>query len=269
MTKWYKTNDARAALGVSTASLRAWDKKGKIRTQRTAGGQRRYDVDAFLDASAEHTPATAPGVTPSQLEAFVAGKKAGAAAKQEAQTRRFVYCRVSSAKQKDDLARQVAAMREAYPTHEIIQDVGSGLNFKRRGLTRLLDACSRGHVDEVVVAHRDRLCRFGIDWLRWFFRRHSVTLVVCDDNVHSVEQELVEDLMAVVHVFSCRLNGKRRYTKTIPRAKDEAKIGARQTSGNVNASGREGETQGAKGGRGGGGDGVGQARQGIHAMSDD
>src|SRR5690606_21019018 len=110
----------------------------------------------------------------------------------------FCYCRVSSHKQKDDLDRQKEFMRKQYPNHEIVFDIGSGINFKRKQFLWLLEQASIGNVKEVVVAHRDRLCRFGFELIEWFFTKHNVKLMVLDDSKSSPQQELVTDLLSII-----------------------------------------------------------------------
>jgi len=127
--------------------------------------------------------------------------------------RGYCYCRVSSASQRDDLQRQVAFMQERFPNHLIITDIASGLNFKRKGLQTLLELAFQGVVKEIAVAHRDRFCRFSYDLLEWIFRRHSVPILVLDQSSSGPEGELATDLLSVVHVFSCQINGKRKYRK--------------------------------------------------------
>ncbi len=129
---------------------------------------------------------------------------------------KLCYCRVSSPGQRDDLERQIQSMRSMFPNHRIVSDVGSGINFKRKGLRTILERSSKGLVEEVVVAYRDRLCRFAFELLQWVFHCHGVKLVVCNEtldaqgsaNKHS---ELTEDLLAIINVFSCRVNGRRKY----------------------------------------------------------
>ena len=166
-------------LGVHENTLRAWADAGKIDHIRTESGQRRYDVDAFL-------------------------RGRGASAE-------VCYCRVSSRKQRDDLARQSAFMQEKFPQAEIVEDIGSGLNFKRRGLRSVLERSMRGDKLRLVVAHRDRLARFGFDLIRFVIERSGGEVVVLDDAKASPDKELVDDLLSIVHVFSCRLNGRRNY----------------------------------------------------------
>lgn len=125
------------------------------------------------------------------------------------------YTRVSSAKQRDDLARQVAYMREQFPRAEIIKDVGSGLNFKRKGLQSILDRCLQGDTITLIVAHRDRLCRFGFEAIEYLIEKNGGEVLVLNGDTGSAEQELTEDLLEILHVFSCRMHGLRRYSKQI------------------------------------------------------
>jgi predicted site-specific integrase-resolvase len=173
-------------LGVHPNTLRKWANAGKIKYIKSASGQRRYDVDDYLGIQ----------------------KKA----------KIICYCRVSSYKQKDDLARQVEFMRGKYPAAQIVKDIGSGINFKRKGLFAILDAAIDGDKLEVVVAYRDRLARFGIDLIRWIIEKSGGRLVVLNQIDLSPEQELTQDLLTILHVFSCRMHGLRSYKNKI--AKD-------------------------------------------------
>ena len=129
----------------------------------------------------------------------------------------FLYSRVSSKKQQNDLDRQVEYLQKRkpeYSSYNIIQDIGSGINFKRKGLREILDSCIQGTVGEVVVAHRDRLSRFGFELIKLFIERAGGKITVIDDEHHkSSEQELSEDLMSIVQIYCCRSMGKRRYSK--------------------------------------------------------
>ena len=170
-------------LGVHQNTLREYADAGRIPHIRTASGQRRYDVDAYLRG------ASPPAVV--------------------------CYCRVSSSKQRDDLERQVEFMRERYPGAEIVRDVGGGLNWKRKGLVALLERLHQGDKLRIVVAHRDRLARFGFEVIQWMAERNGGELVVLDNRDHSPEPELTQDLLAILHTFSCRLPGLRRYRQAI------------------------------------------------------
>jgi len=182
---------ARQRLGVSASTLRRWADDGTVRTVRTPGNFRLYAIDDVLPLDPRSSR----------------GQKDESAPRQ-----RIVYCRVSSAGQKDDLERQVEYMRSKFPDHRVVTDIGSGINFRRKGLRSVLELSSRGLVEEVVVAYRDRLCRFAFELLEWIFSLHGSRLVVLHQDVDSSgESELAADLLAIVNVFNCRVNGRRKY----------------------------------------------------------
>jgi predicted site-specific integrase-resolvase len=106
-------------------------------------------------------------------------------------------------------------MRQQYPDAEIITDIGSGLNFKRKGLQALLVRLMRGDKLTLVVACRDRLCRFGFELFEVMVEQNGGEIVVLDRKVHCPETELTADLLAILHVFSCRMHGLRSYSKKI------------------------------------------------------
>ena len=104
----------------------------------------------------------------------------------------------------------------------MVSDIGSGINWKRKGLQTILERSMRGDIKEVVVAHRDRLCRFGYELIEFILDKSGVKLVVHnEENAKSESQELAEDIMSIVHVYSCRQMGKRRYQKNIRNEKDK------------------------------------------------
>ncbi len=167
-------------LGLSANTLRKYADTNKIPTIRNEAGQRLYDVDAYLRT-----------VVASSV---------------------ICYCRVSSHKQRDDLQRQIERLTKTYPQAEVIKDIGSGLNFRRKGLQTLLERLLRGDKLKVVVAHRDRLARFGIDVLQFLIEQNGGELVVLDQYVESSkEAELTADLLAILHHFSCRMHGQRSH----------------------------------------------------------
>ena len=179
---------AREITGLSGNTLRKYADEGKYKAIRTPGGNRLFDTDSFSDK------------------------------KQDCSL--ICYCRVSSTKQKDDLARQVAFMRNQFPESEIIKDIGSGLNFKRQGLRTILDRANKGYKLTVIVTHRDRLCRFGFDLIEYVIKQNGGEIMVLDRVETSPQSELTEDILAILHHFSCRMHGLRRYTKAISEDKD-------------------------------------------------
>ena len=133
-------------LGLHPNTLRNYADQGKIPHYRNSAGQRLYDVDAYLRGSI-------PAET-------------------------VCYCRVSSARQGEDLQRQVDFMRERYPDAGIVTDVGGGLNFRRKGLVALLERLHSGDKLRIVVAHRDRLARCGFDLIEWLAEQNGGEVVV-------------------------------------------------------------------------------------------
>ncbi len=195
--------------------MRDWADQGKVEVIRTQGGKgkRRYSIADI-------------------------GHLLGVHAKEEAR-RCISYARVSSQHQHADLERQCADLRHAKPDHELISDTGSGLNWKRPGLLAILDAVCSGAVAEIVVAHRDRLARIGVELLEWLFQRYDTRLVVLEHTAdeHPTEtDELRDDLLAVVTFFVARNNGRRsaanrkrrRDATAIEEGQDEQETGERQ-----------------------------------------
>ncbi len=138
----------------------------------------------------------------------------------EAKRKTVVYCRVSSPGQKDDLASQVAAMEQfclarGLAVDEWVTEVGGGMNLVRGKFLNLMDAVERGDVAILVIAHKDRLARFGFDYLNHVATKNGCEILVVNQEPLSPQQEMVEDLLAIVHTFSCRLDGLRRYEKTL------------------------------------------------------
>ena len=130
----------------------------------------------------------------------------------ESEKKDIIYCRVRSKKQLLDLDRQIKLLRSLYPAHELVTDCASGINFARKGLDAILEYAVRGSLKELVVAHRDRLCRFGFELIDAIITKLGDKIVVLDDQERkSSEQELAEDLLAIGHIYSCRQMGRRRY----------------------------------------------------------
>ncbi|MEG4918484.1 IS607 family transposase [Microcoleus sp. B7-D4] len=154
-----------------------------MKAYRTPSGQPRHDGDSIVDI-----PSTQPTI---------------------------LYARVSSRSQKADLLRQADFLVSRYPAGEIIQDIGSSLNFKRKGLITLLEHIYTGDIGMVVIASKDRLCRFGFDLISWFAERGGCKILVLNNSSLSPEREMVEDILAIIHGDRCRLYGLRKYKKQI------------------------------------------------------
>ncbi len=173
-------------VGVKPNTIREWAKKDKIVYIKTPTGQLVYPKSQFQNFNSN---------------IFTSKKE-----------KKIIYCRVSSSKQKDDLERQIKFLEERYPTYELITDCASGINWKRKGLKTILEYSMRGELKELVVAHRDRLCRFGFELIEWIVVCNGGKIKVLDDQEHkSGEQELAEDILSIIQVYNCKAMGKRRY----------------------------------------------------------
>jgi predicted site-specific integrase-resolvase len=186
--------EACAITGIEAQTLRKLADSQTLPSYKTPSGQRKFNR-AGLD---------------SMCNTAVSNTRLPKDSKQN-----FIYTRVSSKRQMDDLSRQVEyvkSRRPEYASYIAVSDVGSGINFKRKGLSSILDACLRGTVGEIVVAHRDRLSRFGFDLIELIVSKSGGTITVLDDQRNkSSEQDLSEDLLSIIHIYSCRQMGKRSY----------------------------------------------------------
>lgn len=186
MDEYLNTTEAKQILRVTPQTLRTWAQQNKIRSIRTPHKQRLYNKQDVYNIA---------GITITHEE-----------------KKKYIYCRVSSKKQMDDFERQKHFLQSQFPQYILVTDIGSGINWKRKGLKTLLEQSMRGNVTEIVVAHRDRLCRFAFELLEFIFKHNNTNIVVLDTEIHqSSEQELADDLLSIVHIYSCRNMGKRRY----------------------------------------------------------
>ena len=190
---WVRSSTASKFYGVHANTLRRWPTDGNIEFKTTVGGQRLYLL---------------PSETTSKKE------------KPSKET--VMYVRVSSGKQKDYLERQITFVSSRFPCDRIVRDVGSGLNFKRRGLIKLLEEVDKGSIRRVVVASKDRLCRFGFELIKWFLERENVELLVLDKIDKTPEQEFTEDILAILQVFACGEQSVRKRTYAIKKQEDQA-----------------------------------------------
>lgn len=185
--KLLRPEEASRILNITQQSLINWTNKGKIECIRTKGNHRRFLLSSIIPFVSDK----------SQLPTY-------------SKQRKICYCRVSTHSQKDDLERQINFFSNKFPEHEIIKDVGSGINFKRKGFKTILDEAIRGNIEEVVVTHRDRLCRFGFELIEGIIQEHSKgKIMVLNQPETSPEKELVNDLISIITVFSSRLYGLR------------------------------------------------------------
>ncbi|MBK1650544.1 IS607 family transposase [Rhabdochromatium marinum] len=192
------TGKAAKLLGVTVKTVQRWEREGRlIPVARTDSNRRLY--------------------TEEQIQEFLGLKSA------QILTRQVAYCRVSSTSQKPDLANQRRVLEEfavakGLANVEFIEEVGGGLNFKRKRFLALMDAVGRREIKTLILAHRDRLTRFGFDWFEHYASTNGCEILVLNQERLSPEQEMVQDLMTIVHCFSSRLYGLRNYRKQLKEA---------------------------------------------------
>lgn len=187
MEKLYTLKEAKKLLGVTTRTIQRWDAEGKIRVVRTIGGRRRIpesEIKRILNIAEERV---------------IVG-----------------YARVSSASQRDDLERQLQlikdyANKKGYGDIQILADIGSGLNENRKNFLKLLEMVSEKKVSKVIITYEDRLTRFGFKTLSRLFSSFGSDIEVVNHKERTPQQELVEDLIAIVSRFVVRLYGKKSH----------------------------------------------------------
>lgn len=188
--KFYSIGKFSKLIGKNQQTLRNWDKLNILKPHHiTDSGYRYYSqeqVNHFF------------GFTNKQKE--IVKKVVG-------------YCRVSSNKQKDDLQRQIDNIK-TYMTakgyvFDIISDIGSGINYNKKGLNQLIDMILNSEIEKIIILYKDRLLRFGYELIENLCNKFNVAIEIIDNSEKTEEQELVEDLVQIITVFSCRLQGKR------------------------------------------------------------
>ena len=196
MERMFSTGEAAQQLGVHVSTIQRWDREGKLRVVRTAGGKRRVPESEIQRLSGAGTL--------SRPQAMV------------------IYGRVSSHEQKarGHLNRQVAHIREAMASRGWrnmmeITDMASGLSDKRPGLLRIMEMAQRGIVSDIAITYKDRLTRFGFGYLERFFSGYGVKIHIVDgeDDKKSLQEELVDDLISIVTGFSGKMYGLRSHSK--------------------------------------------------------
>ena len=197
----YKPKDFAELLNVSVKTLQRWDREGVLIAKRTPTDRRFYTYDQYLDFK---------GV------------------KNNSSRKVIIYTRVSTNNQKDDLLNQVNFLQnfinaKGIVVDEIIQDIGSGLNYKRKKWNELLDEVMENKIDMIIVSNKDRFIRFGFEWFERFVGKFDTKILVVNNELLSPQEELVQDIISILHVFSCRIYGLRKYKKRIKEDDEIAK----------------------------------------------
>lgn len=188
MDRFVGISEAAAALGVSVTTLRRWEAAGRVVAERSAGGHRRYSL--------------------ARLRPDLARQR------EDEQRCTVAYARVSSHDQKDDLERQKQVLelycaRQGW-TFEVVADLGSGMNYRKKGLRRLLEAIIAGRVGRLVITHKDRLLRFGAELVFAICEARNVEVIILNQGEDATfEEDLAKDVLEIITVFSARLYGSR------------------------------------------------------------
>ena len=198
----YKPNEFAELLNVSVRTLQRWDNEGKLKAFRTPTNRRYYTYEQYLEYK---------GI-----------------AKSEIKRKNIIYTRVSTSNQKDDLKNQIDFLRQYTNSSgiiidEVIEDYGSGLNYNRKKWNKLIDECMLNEIDTIYITHKDRFIRFGYSWFEKFLNKFNVKIIVVNNEDLSQQEELVQDIVSILHVFSCRIYGMRKYKKKIEGDEDIAK----------------------------------------------
>ena len=198
----YKPKDFAEVLGVSVKTLQRWDRDGILKANRTPTDRRYYTYDQYLQFKGIQTE--------NDIRDTV------------------IYARVSTRNQKDDLQNQVEFLKQfcnakGIIVNQCIEDFGSGLNYNRKKWNKLLDEVMANKIKTIVISNKDRFIRFGYDWFEKFCEKFNTKIIIVNNETLSPNEELVQDIISILHVFSCRLYGLRKYKNQIKEDEEIAK----------------------------------------------
>lgn len=196
----YKLYEFAELLNISVKTLQRWDREGILHAFRTPTNRRYYTYEQYLEYK---------GIVKNDKKVVI-------------------YTRVSTSNQKDDLKNQVEFLKQyanakGIIVDEVIEDYGSGLNYNRKKWNKLLDECMLSEVGTIIIANKDRFIRFGYDWFESFLSKFNVKLVVVNNESLSPNEELVQDIISILHIFSSRIYGLRKYKRKIREDEDIVK----------------------------------------------
>ena len=198
----YKPKDFAELLGVSVKTLQRWDRDGILKANRTPTDRRYYTYDQYLQFKGIQTE--------NDIRDTV------------------IYARVSTRNQKDDLQNQVEFLKQfcnakGIIVNQCVEDFGSGLNYNRKKWNKLLDEVMTNKIKTIVISNKDRFIRFGYDWFEKFCEKFNTKIIIVNNETLSPNEELVQDIISILHVFSCRLYGLRKYKNQIEEDEEIAK----------------------------------------------
>ena len=200
--KNYKPKDFAELLGVSVKTLQRWDRNGILKANRTPTDRRYYTYEQYLQFKGIQTD--------NDIRDIV------------------IYARVSTRNQKDDLHNQVEFLKQfcnakGIIVNQCIEDFGSGLNYNRKKWNKLLEEVMENKIKTIIISSEDRFIRFGYDWFKRFCKKFNTEIIIVNNESLSPNEELVQDVISILHVFSCRLYGLRKYKNQIKEDDDIVK----------------------------------------------
>lgn len=193
MSEKLKPKDVMKWLNISHVTLCKWDKIGKLKSRRSSSNRRYYlkeDIYKFLNVDIK------------------------------SERLNILYARVSNSQQKDDLKNQKLYLFDYIKENklnniEYFEDIGSGLNYNRKKWNEILDLVENDKVENIIVSFKDRFVRFGFEWFEEFCKKHDTNIIVLNEIKLSPIEEITEDLVSIIHVFSSRIYGLRKYKDKI------------------------------------------------------
>lgn len=215
----YKPKDFAELLGVSVKTLQRWDRDGILKANRTPTDRRYYTYGQYLQLKGIQTE--------NDIRDTV------------------IYARVSTRNQKDELQNQVEFLKQfcnakGMIVNQCMEDFGSGLNYNRKKWNELLDEVMENKVKTIVISNKDRFIRFGYDWFEKFCGKFNTKIIIVNNETFSPKEELVQDIISILHGFSCRLYGLRKYKKQI---KEDGDIAKELQNGNKSNAGTDSENK--------------------------
>ncbi len=188
-----KPKEMAERLGVTVRTLQIWDKKGILKAYRTPTNRRYYTEEQYLEYTGQ----------PLQNK-----------------RRNVAYARVSNNSQKEDVKNQISFIRQYVNAKgvildDVITDIGSGLNYNRKNWNKLLEKVMQNEIDTIYITYKDRFVRFGYEWFERLCKMHDTKIVVLNNVETSPTQEMINDMVSIVQVFSGRLSGLRKYQTKI------------------------------------------------------
>ena len=199
----YKPSEFAELLNVSVKTLQRWDRDKMLIAKRTPTNRRYYTYNQYLEYK-------------------------GFDSENNNSRKTILYTRVSTSNQKDDLKNQILFLQnfvnaKGVIVDEVVEDIGSGLNYNRKKWNKLINECMENKIDTIYITHKDRFIRFGYEWFEKLLGKFSVKIIVVNNELLSPQEELVQDIVSILHVFSCRIYGMRKYKKKIEEDKELAK----------------------------------------------